>query len=147
MRVVSVSLGVFIGSVVCLASVTGDEPKPAKLAFRKVEMAFTVPDPSYAVWITEIRKVGDEVWVRGEVTQFPGEPDRLSPQVISQVKASLSIRLPDLPLKYIITGKSWNWANKENYTFVVDLKAQEGKKLMDRFRSGEEWFSVEVRDR
>lgn len=149
MRVVSVSLGVFIGLVVCLASATGEEPKPAKLAFRKLEVAFTVPDPSYAVWITEIRKVDDEVWVRGEVTQRHGESDRVWPQVISKVKAglSISIRLPDLPLKYIITGKSWNWANEENYTFVDDLKAQEGKKLMDRFRSGEAWFSVEGRDR
>ena len=147
MRVVSVSLGVFIGLAVCLASATGEEPKPAKLAFRKIEVAFAVPNPSYTVWITDIRKVGDEVWVRGEVAQFRGEPDRVWPAVISEVKAGLSIRLPDLPLKYIITGKSWNWANKENYTFVADLKAQEGKTLMDRFRSGEAWFSVEDWDR
>ncbi len=147
MRVVLVSLGVFIGLVVCLASAIGDEPKPAKLAFRNVEVAFTVPNPSYAVWITEIRKVGDEVWVRGEVTQRRGDPDRVWPAVISKVKASFSIRLPDLPLKYIITGKSWNWANEENYTFVDDLKAEEGKKLLGRFSSGEEWFCVEGRDR
>lgn len=147
MRVVSVSLGVLIGLVFCLASATGDEPEPAKLAFRKVEMAFKVPDPGYSVWITEIRKVGDEVWVRGEVTQRRGDPDRVFPQVISEVKASLSFRLPDLPLKYVITGKSWNWANEEQYTFVGDLKAEEGKKLMERFRSGEDWFSVGGRDR
>lgn len=147
MRVVSVSFGVLIGLVVCLASAIGDEPKPDKLPFRKVELVFKVPDPSYAVWITEIRKVGDEVWVRGEVTRRRGDPDRVFPQVISEVKASLSIRLPDLPLKYIITGKAWNWANEEQYTFVDDLEAEEGKKLMDRFRSGEDWFCVGGRDR
>ena len=147
MRAVSVSLGMFIDLALCLASVTGDEPKPANLALRKVEVAFSVPDPSYWCRIAEIRKVGDEIWVRGEVNRFPDEPDRVFPQVISEVKDSFSIRLPDLPLKYIITGKSWEWPNKEKFTFVTDLEGPEGKRLMDRFKSGEVWFSLEVQDR
>ena len=146
MRVVSVSLGMFICLAVCMASVAGDEPKPAKLALRKVEVAFSVPDPSYSGWITEIRKAGDEVWVRAEVSRFPRDSDRVFPQVISEVKDTLSIRLPNLPLQYIITGKSWNWANKKKYIFVEDLESPEGKALMDRFKSGEAWFSIEVRD-
>jgi hypothetical protein len=43
-------------------------------------------------------------------------------QVISTVQASLKLAAPDLPLRYFVVGKTWNWKNEEPYTFIENLK-------------------------
>jgi len=43
-------------------------------------------------------------------------------QVISTVQASLKLDAPELPMKYFIIGKTWDWKNAEPYTFINDMR-------------------------
>ena len=35
---------------------------------------------------------------------------------------SIEITAEDLPLKHFVLGKTWNWENKEDMTFIKDRK-------------------------
>jgi heat shock protein HslJ len=86
---------------------------------KEITVTLTVPDTAWTVAIEEIHKVGNELWVISSVSH---DPDVMAAQVISTVKASLKIAVPDLPMKNFIIGKTWAWENTEPYTFITDLK-------------------------
>jgi heat shock protein HslJ len=96
---------------------------------KEITVKLTVPDTTWTVSIDEIRKVGSELWVISSVSQ---NPDIMGAQVISTVQASVKVEVPDLPVKYFITGKTWGWENTEPYTFITDLK-----QIENDMRSGE----------
>ena len=86
---------------------------------KEITVELTVPDSAWAVSITEVHKVGNELWVISTVSR---DPDAMGAQVISTVQDSLKLTVPDLPLKIYIIGKAWAWENKEPYTFIKHLK-------------------------
>ena len=47
--------------------------------------------------------------------------------MISTVQASLKLDAPELPMKYFIIGKTWDWKNAEPYTVINDMKQIEKK--------------------
>ena len=86
---------------------------------KEITVELTVPDSAWAVSITEVHKVGNELWVISTVSR---DPDAMGAQVISTVQDSLKLAVPDLPVKIYIIGKAWAWENTEPYTFIKDLK-------------------------
>jgi hypothetical protein len=92
---------------------------------KEIAVKLTVPDAAWTIAIDEVHKVGNELWVISTVSQ---NPEVMGAQVISTVQASLKLTAPDLPMKYFIIGKAWDWVNKEPYTFIKNLK-QIGEEL------------------
>jgi hypothetical protein len=105
---------------------------------KEIMVKLTVPDAAWTIVIDEVHKVGNELWVISTVSH---NPDMMSAQVISTVQASLKMVLPDLPTKYFVVGKTWNWKNEEPYIFIKNLKQIEkelksGKLLYKAAKSG-----------
>ena len=86
---------------------------------REIMVKLTVPDAAWTIVIDEVHKVGNELWVISTVSR---NPDMMGTQVISTVQASLKMAAPDLPTKYFVIGKTWNWKNEEPYIFIKNLK-------------------------
>jgi len=86
---------------------------------KEIKVKLTVPDAAWAITIDEVHSVGNELWVISTVSR---NPDLIGAQVISTVQASLKLAAPDLPLRYFVIGKTWNWKNKEPYTFIENPK-------------------------
>ena len=78
----------------------------------------TVPDRAWKISIEEVYRVKDEIWVISLLERSP----MMAAQVISTVTDKVSLTAPDLPEKHFILGKTWNWENKEPYTFLKDRK-------------------------
>ena len=83
-----------------------------------ISLQVTVPTSGWNLSIQEVYQVEKELWVISHLTSKGG----IALQVISQVKDSVSIPQSSLPVKHFITGKRWNWKNKEPYQFVKDRK-------------------------
>ena len=91
---------------------------------KEIMVKLTVPDAEWTIAINEVHRVGNELWIISTVSR---NPDIIAAQVISSVQASLKLAAPDLPMKYFVIGKTWDWKNEESYTFIKDLKQIENK--------------------
>jgi hypothetical protein len=100
---------------------------------KEITVKLTVPDAAWSIAIDEVHRVGNELWIISTVSR---KPDLMGAQVISTVQASLKLAVPDLPMRYFIVGKTWNWKNEEPYTFIENLeqieKALKSGKLLYR---------------
>jgi len=97
--------------VLCTTAAGADE--------KEITVKMTVPDTAWTIAIDEVHKIGNELWVISIVSR---NPDTMGAQVISTVQASLKLAAPDLPLKYFVIGKEWDWKNEAPYTFIKNLK-------------------------
>ena len=89
---------------------------------RSISLQVTVPTSGWNVEIQEVYQVEKELWVISHLASKGG----IALQVISQVKDSVSVPKSSLPVKHFVTGKRWNWKNKEPYQFLKD------RKMLDR---------------
>jgi len=100
---------------------------------KEITVRLTVPDVAWAIAIDEVHRVGNELWIISTVSR---KPDLMGAQVISTVQASLKLVAPDLPMRYFVIGKTWNWKNEEPYTFIENLeqieKALKSGKLLHK---------------
>ncbi|WP_419780302.1 hypothetical protein [Maridesulfovibrio sp.] len=85
---------------------------------KEITVELQVPDTTWTIQITEVREVGNELWVVSHLSQ---DPDMMGAQVISTVKNSIELVAPDLPVKQFVTGKTWNWDNGEDYVFISSI--------------------------
>jgi hypothetical protein len=86
---------------------------------KDIVVHLTVPDTTWSVSIDEVHQVGDALWVISVLSQ---NPEVMGAQVISTVQDSLTLPVPDLPVKHFIMGKTWAWENEEPYTFIDNIK-------------------------
>mgnify|MGYP001193212370 CR=1 FL=1 len=105
---------------------------------REIAVELTFPDPEWTITIDEIQRVGNELWVISSVSR---DQDMMGSQVISTIKASLRLEAPNLPLKYFVIGKSWEWQNQEPYSFIDD-REQIDKEL----KNGELLYKLSQKD-
>jgi zinc protease len=89
---------------------------------REITVTLTVPDTMWAISIDKVYEVKGEIWVISTVSR---SSEGMGAQVISEVKASVKLAAPDLPVKHYIIGKTWRWENKEPYTFIKNVKELE----------------------
>lgn len=86
---------------------------------KQIEVSLTVPDSAWKIAIDSVHQVNREIWIVSTVSR---DPDAIGAQIISTVTATVKISAGDLPVKNFVIGKTWSWKNKENYTFIKDLK-------------------------
>ena len=101
---------------------------------KEITIALTVPDSAWTISIDEIYEVSGELWVVSIVSR---DPNTIGLQVISTLKQSETIVAPDLPVKHFVIGKTWQWENKEPYTFLknksqIEAELKNGKLLYKR---------------
>lgn len=96
-----------------------------------ITVTVKVPDGAWKLEIAEVYATSNEVIV---VSQLSRPEDMMGIQVISEASQSIKVKLPALPVKYYIVGKTWGWKNDEGYEFVkerkeVDAKVKGAKKI------------------
>ena len=85
---------------------------------RTITVSLLSPSSGWSISIDEVYKVDKELWVIASLSNHPGP----GLQVITTVKDSIEITAEDLLLKHFVLGKTWNWENKEDMTFIKDRK-------------------------
>ena len=83
-----------------------------------VSVQLTVPDGGWKIRIVRVYQTPTHLLAVSKLERSPGP----AIQVISQAKDSVKARAPKLPVRHLILGKTWNWANKEPYSFLSDPK-------------------------
>ncbi len=114
----AMAMGLAIGS-------SGAETSKAPQAPEQtIAVELKVPDPAWQVSIEAIYEVDQVVWV---VAKLKRDSEVMAPQVIATVKTEMKVRTgdPALPVKVFVYGKTWEWENEENHTFIDDLNALE----------------------
>ena len=86
---------------------------------KEITIKLTVPDAAWTIAIEELHRVENELWIISTVSR---NPDIIAAQAISTVQATVKLTAPDLPMKYFVIGKAWDWDNTESYIFIKDLK-------------------------
>ncbi len=103
-----------------------------------VSVQLTVPDGGWKIRIVQIYQTSTHLLAVSKLERSPG----LAIQVISQVKDSVKVKAPKLPVRHFVLGKTWNWPNKEPYAFLSGTKEVSkkvvGAKLVFKAESKEE---------
>jgi hypothetical protein len=116
---------------VALSCTIAADSEPAKK--HKLSVEFSTPSSAEKATISEAREVGKEIWVRVDVVG--GGVIGLA--VISQAKATAEISGPDLPIKYVVFGKTWGWKNEEKgVVFLKDLPEKEAAEVEKKYNAG-----------
>lgn len=99
------------------------EPKPEAeseadaMTERTVTVELDAPSPLWSIQIRAVRQVGDELWVLSDLNQRDG----MGAMVITTVSDERTVEADDdLPVKHFVTGKTWNWENEGEMTFIDD---------------------------
>jgi zinc protease len=83
-----------------------------------VSVQLTVPDGGWKIRIDQVYQTPTHLLAVSKLERSPG----LAIQVISQAKDSVKIKAPKLPVRHFVLGKTWNWPNKEPFTFLSNPK-------------------------
>lgn len=119
-----------------------DEPKMKK---HELKVEFATPNPSWKATISEARVVGKELWVKVDVASAGG----IAIQVIGKAKAEATVEAPDLPVKYGVFGKTWNWKDDDapkNVVFVDELSKEDKEKLEKEWKGGKVVYEAKKKD-
>ena len=126
-----------------------DDKKPAdpakkdeKMKKHDLKVSFMVPGGAYKATITEVRQVGKELWARVEV-----KSEGFGTDAITNTTATASFDGPDLPVKYVVFGKSWGWENEEKgITFVTDKDKDAKEKVEKEWKDGKVVYEAKKKD-
>lgn len=99
---------------------------------REISVHVMAPDMGWKIEIQDIYRVGNELWVVSALERSPG----MAAQMPAAVSDSLSISVPDLPIKVFVLGKTWKWENTEPYVFV-----ENGEELKTKLKKGERIYT------
>ena len=83
-----------------------------------VSVQLTVPDGGWKIRIVQVYQTPTHLLVLSELKRHRGP----AIQVISQAKDSVKVKAPKLPIRHFVFGKTWNWHNKEPYSFLSNPK-------------------------
>jgi len=83
-----------------------------------VSVQLGVPDGGWKIRIDQVYQTPTHLLAVSKLERSPGP----AIQVISQVKDSVKVKAPKLPVRHYVLGKTWNWLNKEPVTFLSDPK-------------------------
>jgi len=83
-----------------------------------VSVQLTVPDGGWKIRIVQVYQNSTHLLAFSKLERHRGP----AIQVISQAKDSVKIPSPKLPVRHFVLGKTWNWPNKEPYTFLSGTK-------------------------
>ena len=83
-----------------------------------VSVQLGVPDGGWKIRIVQVYQTPTHLLAVSKLERSPGP----AIQVISQVKDSVKVKAPKLPVRHYVLGKTWNWTNKVPYAFLSDPK-------------------------
>ena len=83
-----------------------------------ISVQLTVPDGGWKIRIDRVYQTPTHLLAVSKLERNPG----LAIQVISQAKDSVKVKAPKLPIRHFVLGKTWNWPNKQPYSFLSDPK-------------------------
>jgi zinc protease len=102
--------------------VAGSLSKPKETIENKVEkhpisVRLDVPDAAWRIQIEKVYRGNDRLVV---ISRLSRQPDSIAAQVISTVADTVKIDVndADLPVQHYIVGKTWNWGDTGEYTFI-----------------------------
>ena len=103
--------------ILCAACISTPVNSSDTVSARDIEVKMQVPDTGWKIQINEIHQKGGELWVISSLRRHPG----MAGQAISTVSDKIHMNLPDIAVKHFILGKTWNWENRETYTFIKGM--------------------------
>lgn len=82
-----------------------------------ITVRLDAPDAGWRVQIESIHRTSENIVVYSQLSR---DPDNMSAQVISTVADTVKIDLShsDLPVRHYITGKTWDWGDTGEYSFI-----------------------------
>ena len=83
-----------------------------------VSVQLGVPDGGWKIRIDQVYQTPTHLLAVSKLERSPGP----AIQVISQVKDTVKVKAPELPVRHYVLGKTWNWTNKEAYAFLSGPK-------------------------
>ena len=85
-----------------------------------VSVQLGVPDGGWKIRIVQVYQTSTHLLAVSKLERSPGP----AIQVISQVKDSVKVKAPELPVRHYVLGKTWTWSNgkPESYAFLSDPK-------------------------
>lgn len=98
---------------------------------REITVELQAPDTTWSLKIQQVVQVEDEIWVISRLSQKEG---MMGAMMITTLTDSVSVEAGDQQVKHYVLGKTWNWDNGGEITFLKDLsgiaeKLEEGKGL------------------
>lgn len=92
------------------------------------EVRLTVPDSRWSLEIVNVTETKGEIAILCQLTQS----DMMGMMVISEVVDAVKFVASNKPQHVYIKGKTWNWENDEDYTFVSPediLRIRDGERI------------------
>ena len=82
-----------------------------------ITVRLDAPDAGWRVQIKSIHRTNESIVVYSQLSR---DPDNISAQVISTVADTVKIDYSDsdLPIRHYISGKTWDWGDTGEYTFI-----------------------------
>jgi len=113
-----------------MPAVAAAAPGP-QITDRRIAVQVSVPDAAWTLAIQEIWHVRGELWIFAHVAR-PG--DAVGAMMICTARDEVTARLPDLPSRTFVEGKTWRWTNTEPVEWVsgdapVFEKRREGERI------------------
>jgi hypothetical protein len=105
--IVSFLTVLIIGSFAC-AQATG----------KLITVSLNAPNPGYSLQIQSVYQNPQSTFIHAHINQ--PDPDMNYASVITIIKDSVRIPKETDNVKIYITGKNWNWSDKNDYIFVDD---------------------------
>lgn len=109
-----------------------DESGDVALVKRTFTVNIAAPTPAWALKISEIYVVEDEVWVLADLTQQPAE---MVAQVVTPLTDSVTVEAPDVETVTYVIGKTGGWTPEVSPTLkLISSKDQIAADLANGFK-------------
>ena len=90
----------------------------AQEAGKLITVSLNAPNPGYSIQILSVYQNRQSTFIHAHITQ--PDSDMNYAAVITNIKDSVRIPKETDIVKVYITGKDWNWSDKNDYIFVED---------------------------
>ena len=90
----------------------------AQEAGKLITVSLNAPNPGYSIKIQTVFQNHQCTFIHAHITQ--PDPDMNYAAVITNIKDSVTVHKKTEIVKVYITGKDWNWSDKNDYIFVED---------------------------
>jgi hypothetical protein len=85
---------------------------------KSITVSLNAPNPGYSIQILSAYQNHQGAFIHAHIIQ--PDPDMNYAAVITNIKDSVTIPKETDIVKIYITGKDWNWSDKNDYIFVED---------------------------
>ena len=87
---------------------------------KSTTVSLNAPNPGYSLQIQSVYQNRQSIFIHAHIIQ--PDPDMNYAAVITNIKDSVSTTKETDIVKVYITGKNWNWSDKNDYIFVENKK-------------------------